>query len=153
MTIQWVSFAGVRMPPPKDPWGKRVGAFLRRHWKALVAAAVLAGGTIVAAMLRMRMRKAVPDAGRPAAVLPDPALALVPLGEVKVALDRVDQVTRADAAQDAQEAKEAHAAVDAATTIAGVDAVLYGREHDARPCGGSSPPADGGAGAAGGDHV
>lgn len=138
--------------PPVLSWWVRVKAWAGRHWKALAAVGVTVGGLIVAAILRMRRRKAVAVV-KPAAILPDPAPALVPLGEVKVALDRVDAVTRADAAQDAQEVKADHAAVDAATTIGGVDAILYGREHHTSPCGGSPPAADGAPGAASGDGV
>jgi hypothetical protein len=134
MVIQWVRFAGDNAPRPPTAWGARVWAWVKGHWRALAAGlAGLGAAVFCVTKWRTRVRKAA------AAVPPDPAPALVPLAAVEVALAAADTAARAAAAQDAQKAKAGHAAIDAASSVGDVDAVLYGFRDVGGGSGGSPP--------------
>jgi hypothetical protein len=118
---------------------KKVWAWAKRHWQVLTSAAGgLFAGLLIAVTAWHRLRKPTPVVPPPVVPPYDPTPVLGPIKEAEVALDAVDAATRAGAAADATRTKEGHDAIDDATSIGGVDVVLYGREHVGT---GGAPPA------------
>jgi hypothetical protein len=113
------------------------------HWQVLTSAVM---GMVMGILIAVRVRcTKVPVAPQPApGPLPDPTPALGPIKVAEGALDAADAATRAGGAAVAADTQGGHDAIDGATSLGAVDAVLYGREH-AGVGGGAAPAADGGA--------
>jgi hypothetical protein len=129
-------------------WLIKGWAWLRAHW--LDALLLVTGVTLVAAGVRAYLGTRVPNPITPTpAPPPDDAAPLAPLAAVAAAAAQIEATTRAAAAHEQAAAEANHAAIDAATTVDDVDAVLYGRRHSTLPgaSGGPAPAPDGGASA------